>query len=805
MKSNPWILYVLTACVLAAAVARQSLFGIISTSITTKYALTLAETKDPYKCSAALTSGTWLDPPVPGTPSSFTKWQPNGCMTRMYAAKKAARCLGRYPEKHSVFVGDSTVRELFWATARALNKKTAAEAATKAEKHSNVDFNEGDTAIRFVWDPFLNSSEATQYMGRSRSKVSGSQESSSNELVVVGGGLWFAKDDPSSVESFKDAVDALTNHLSIPDLDTISSSRPFIVPVQPPLYDKLDSDHKPTMTPAKIDAMNDYLEEVAVSHDINYVSSFLRMVDDMPATAYEPRGLHVMPQIADKQAEIIMNLHCNNFEREYTYDGTCCFQYSFDWAQIALLFGGTALLLVVSAIELQAWTSNSGQVFLDGVEKRQPILWPALVMWLSLIYCIFTDRTHLFNKLQKLYNNQDFFIFVAAIALAGFGTIRRSASPSKSNQEKPAQTDQPFLSRDQTDEWKGWMQAMILAYHYTGASKILWIYKLIRLMVASYLFMTGYGHAAYFYSKADFSLKRVVAVNIRINLLSVLLPWFMGTDYLFYYFAPLVTYWYIVIYVTMRIKSAWNQQLSLFLLKIVIAACCTTALHSQPWLLDPIFKGVNAVFGAKWDAREWMFRCALDQYIVYTGMIVSVLYIRASKPPSPPPPPQSSMATTSFTQPGSPPHLRNSLYFAASLSALVVYGYGSSTRTTKTSSNALHTYISPLAILAFIHLRNCTRGMRNHYSSAYAWLGKISLETFVLQYHIWLAADTKGLLSLGWFGDGGMSQVGMLGRGMGIGRWMDCLLLGIVFVWVSLKVSDSTAAITGWSVKKLFG
>ena len=103
------------------------------------------------------------------------------------------------------------------------------------------------------------------------------------------------------------------------------------------------------------------------------------------------------------------------------------------------------------------------------------------------------------------------------------------------------------LHRDQTDEWKGWMQLVILVYHITGASKVpfrhhsmllslvqtplysslcefvalfqvLPIYMQIRVLVSSYLFLSGFGHFHYFFNKADFSFHRLLAVNSIMNL-----------------------------------------------------------------------------------------------------------------------------------------------------------------------------------------------------------------------------------------------------------------------------------------------
>ena len=51
-------------------------------------------------------------------------------------------------------------------------------------------------------------------------------------------------------------------------------------------------------------------------------------------------------------------------------------------------------------------------------------------------------------------------------------------------------------------------------------------------------------------------------------------------------------------------------------------------------------------------------------------------------------------------------------------------------------------------LLGFVFLRNIIGCIRTRYSSFFAWFGMIALELFVCQYHIWLAADTQGVLVL---------------------------------------------------------
>lgn len=237
--------------------------------------------------------------------------------------------------------------------------------------------------------------------------------------------------------------------------------------------------------------------------------------------------------------------------------------------------------------------------------------------------------------------------------------------------------------------------------------------------------MTGYGHTTFYLKKADFSLQRVAQVLIRLNLLTVALAYAMNTDYLFYYFSPLVSFWYLVVYATMVVYSSYNSNTYVLLFKIILSAALVISFHSTPFFVDTIFDFLKTFANIHWDATEWRFRVNLDILIVYFGMVASVL-------------------TGKFYQMRVVDHPRFSWVQSGALTfsgvALIWYFLFETTRKDKYAYNALHPFISVLPVMGFVLLRNATPVLRGASSRLFAFIGQCSLETFILQFHFWLAA-----------------------------------------------------------------
>lgn len=705
--------------------------------------------------------------------------------------------------KRLLFVGDSTVRQVYWATARKLDRERAVAESLSAAKHSNLKFEQGCVKIEFLWDPFLNSTLLGEEVEHYRSQAEFSN-GTHVAAMLVGAGLWHAKDlGPMFSEGFEHSIDLVSAALprNARDADGVllpSSAREGVhdlilfAPVQMPIQSKLDPTRAAHLTPGKIETMNNHLQVAVTRHGIEVLWSYSLMTWERPS-AHEENGIHVVENVADRQADILLNMRCNSEPslEKYPFDRMCCN------TQPSIKREQQVLILIAALTTLCAlYGSTKAEPHDDSVIHSlttTEVLRAAGILSAATMSCFVADRTLVFDQSQKVPNEQIFLCLAGLIMLGGLLTVRRTGKRSADASTKPTRTvpAQTFLSRDQTAEWKGWMQFVILIYHYTGMSSVLWVYQLVRLLVASYLFMTGFGHTVYFLKTNDFSLKRVGSVLVRLNLLSCLLAYLMQTDYSFYYFPALSSFWFLVVYLTVRIRHQADVVPRFLTLKIVISAILVRLSVQTPGLLEYVFKFFQETCNMKVDVHELRFRLSLDAYIVYAGMFAATMYLQLTG--------AAPCSTTCLaTQIKRIPTVVQVMAVSASMLILPAYFIVIRRCPDKYDYNWWHPMISPLPVLAFVMLRNATQTLRDWHSRLFAWLGRFSLETFILQYHIWLAADTKALLSLGLWGRDSMAGL----------TWSDKLALGcefiiitVFFLWTSWAVAHSTNVLTSYIVE----
>lgn len=243
---------------------------------------------------------------------------------RKYSSNDVSTCLAN---RRVLFIGDSTIRQVFWSVAKALDPGAN---PSLAGKHVDITVEKSDVTLEFIWDPWLNSSrlhtELSSYNGENAQNEVGNIPA----LMLMGCGLWYARhENLNGLKMWKDNIDDVVQHMGVGrrTTDMTGSDLLLLSPVTVPAWAKLSGNRKATITPQKILAMNQYLQQLSDFQGIDVIRSWQQMTYNLPQTM-ESSGIHVVESIAARQADALLNLRCNSVTvAKYPLDNTCCNRY----------------------------------------------------------------------------------------------------------------------------------------------------------------------------------------------------------------------------------------------------------------------------------------------------------------------------------------------------------------------------------------------------------------------------------------------------------------------------------------------
>jgi len=209
-----------------------------------------------------------------------------------------------------------------------------------------------------------------------------------------------------------------------------------------------------------------------------------------------------------------------------------------------------------------------------------------------------------------------------------------------------------------------------------------------------------------------------------------------------YYICPLHTFFFGMVYLIMRIKPDWNHSKHLMRVKLMAAGIVVYLVWDfGPYCLWPyVFPyltsapSIGATGGLQW---EWYFRSTLDHWSTFLGMIFALNY-----------PVAAEWLSVVEKLP-----LRRQ-WIVKGVSALLLMGpfvwwVCNILPQDKFSYNYNNAYFSPLfALGAYIFIRNISATLRSHFLGPLEIIGKTTLETYLLQHHLWLTSNAKSLLTL---------------------------------------------------------
>jgi len=357
-----------------------------------------------------------------------------------------------------------------------------------------------------------------------------------------------------------------------------------------------------------------------------------------------------------------------------------------------------------------------------------------------------------------------FWVMNAALLLAAAATLKHDVNTSSRGVQ--------LLSRSQTEEWKGWMQWAFIMYHYYRAYSV---YNEIRVFVSAYVWMTGFGNFLYFDKKQDFSVERAISMWLRINYFPLLLSVFLGVKLELYYVVPLHTAGFFITMATCYLAkklgdvfTSWNADKRN---AVAIAVCL---------LAHIVFYETPAVGFLELFSHEYSFRFQSDKYTAWVGILSGFFWGRFQQYM------QYAFAKDSNEDHGSlhsyAPWIQRGTGLVLIALWYILFGHISD----KFTYNPMHPYVFWMPVAGWLMVRNSSKYLTELHSTALEFFGRITLETYVLQFHLFMCRDVQFIPIV----IPGSGPDGPL-----IVKTLNMLLCGVIFVsvaWWARKITVTT-------------
>uniref|UniRef100_A0A182LZA0 Cas1p 10 TM acyl transferase domain-containing protein n=1 Tax=Anopheles culicifacies TaxID=139723 RepID=A0A182LZA0_9DIPT len=665
------------------------------------------------------------------------EWQPYGCMLHKYTETDTRKCL-RYlafwgNQNHFVLIGDERLRSLSLEFIDYLrSSETENNSKQSSTKNTeNVQFTDYKLRLRVE---YIYANEVSKSLIDEFIKWEHEEDPPS---LIIASCTYPSFQRGNVTDEIQKAYEKNLTRLVRP-IDRLYAKKTKIIwKLQDPVDQESSPEAWKNVRNEDVDRINQAASNILLYSDAKIWSSSNMIASGLVDEFADGQKLSSLTLKHDVQ--ILLNMYCNDY-MNYN-DGTCCSSAEpYTIIQVTTYAFLAVCATIATAMYVRKWV-----VKWRGIHAYMPLNQPtdtqspiSALASLAVImtYFYLCDRTNFFMKENKYYSEFSFWIPVGYVFALGLFFTEDSKLTK-------------VLHRDQTDELKGWMQIVILIYYMTGASHILPIYMHIKVLISGFLFLSGYAHFTYWWQTGNAGLVRFLNVMFRVNFLTVILCLCMNRPYQFYFFVPLLSFWYSIMYlmlslpprITAQIAETNPYQYLYVVVKFITMLATVTVLYMSEVFFERIFvtRPWKALFvTTDDDIHEWWYRWKLDRYTITYGMIFAAIFQISQR-----------FAVVDDNNHGNLFSKRISLTSTlAAITGIGCYMTWTFFCRNRQDCEEVHSYVVFIPIIGYILLRNISGILRTRYSTFFAWFGKISLELFLCQYHIWLAADRNGVLVL---------------------------------------------------------